>query len=43
MDDPKLEGLQDGQFIKVRGRIVNPEGKAIAPPFRVDALEVQKP
>jgi len=43
MDDPKLESLQDGQFIKVRGRIINPEGKAIAPPFRVDSLEVQKP
>jgi hypothetical protein len=43
MDDAKLETLQDGQMLKVRGRLVNPDGKTIAPPYKVESLEVVTP
>jgi hypothetical protein len=39
LEDSRLEALKDGQMVKVRGRIVNPEGKAIAPPYKIEVVE----
>jgi hypothetical protein len=39
VDDGKLGELKDGAYVKVRGRMVNPEARTAAPPYEVDAVE----
>lgn len=40
-DDSQVEGFQDGQIVRVRGRLVV-DGTRIAPYFRVDSIEAVK-
>ena len=39
MDDARVAGLKDGDFVRVHGRFVNPEGKGIAPPYEGDFIQ----
>lgn len=41
MEDSRLETLKDGQMVKVRGRVVNADGKSIAPSYKIEAVEAQ--
>lgn len=40
-DDSQIDGFQDGQMVRVRGRLIA-DGMRIAPYFRVDSIEVIK-
>jgi hypothetical protein len=38
--ESQLDGLRDGQYILVRGRMLNPESRSPAPAYRVDVLQL---
>jgi hypothetical protein len=40
-DESRLAGFQDGQMVRVQGHL-QAEGKAIAPPYRIEAIEPLK-
>jgi hypothetical protein len=37
--DTLLDTLKDGEYVRVRGYLPNPDTRAIAPPYRVEAIE----
>jgi hypothetical protein len=38
--ESQLDGLRDGQYVLVRGRLLNPESRGLAPAYRVDTLQL---
>jgi hypothetical protein len=39
VEDSRLAGLSDGQYVRVSGHLLNPEVSAIAPPYRIDSIQ----
>jgi hypothetical protein len=38
-DEAKLAGVKDGDLLRVRGHLVNPEDRGIAPSYQVDSIQ----
>jgi hypothetical protein len=43
MEHPLLRGLKDGQYVRVQGRLSNPEVRSSAPQFLIDSLQPLQP
>jgi hypothetical protein len=39
VDDLRVAGLKDGQYVRVEGQLLNPELKSIAPPYEVNSIQ----
>jgi len=39
IEDARLSVLQDGQYVRITGRFLNPDEKAIAPPYQIDSIQ----
>jgi hypothetical protein len=42
VDEHRLAGMEDGQFVRIHGRFAGGEGKGIAPAYRIEAIEAVK-
>jgi hypothetical protein len=41
--DSLVDGLKDGQVVRVRGHLLNPDNRAPAPPYKVLSVELVQP
>ena len=39
IEDARLSVLQDGQYVRVTGHFLNPDEKAISPPYQIDSIQ----
>ena len=38
-DESRLSGMNDGDLVRVHGHLLNPEDRAIAPPYEVMSVQ----
>jgi hypothetical protein len=43
VEDLRVTGLKDGQMVRVEGHLLNPQAKAIAPPYQVNSVQTVDP
>jgi hypothetical protein len=44
VEDVRLTNFKDGDYVRVTGRLLNPEVQSIAPPYQIDSIQpIEKP